>query len=87
LWVPKFSFNWQTVYWLKRPVNIPKGTKLIVTAHFDNSTKNKYNPDPSKDVRWGDPTYDEMMIGWMDITIDNPAKAQKPDAARAASGK
>ena len=87
LWVPKFSFNWQSVYWLKRPVNIPKGTKLIVTAHFDNSTKNKYNPDPSKDVRWGDPTYDEMMIGWMDITIDNPAKAQKPDAARAASGK
>ena len=83
LWVPKFSFNWQSVYWLKRPVDIPKGTKLIVTAHFDNSTKNKYNPDPTKDVRWGDPTYDEMMIGWMDITIDNPLKAAKPDAARA----
>lgn len=83
LWVPKFSFNWQSVYWLKRPVNIPKGTKLIVTAHFDNSTKNKYNPDPAKDVRWGDPTYDEMMIGWMDITIDNPLKAPKPDAAKA----
>jgi hypothetical protein len=46
LWVPKFSFNWQAVYWLKRPLNIPKGTKLIVTAHFDNSTRNKYNPDP-----------------------------------------
>ena len=87
LWVPRFSFNWQSVYWLKRPLNIPKGTKLIVTAHFDNSAKNKYNPDPKKDVRWGDPTYDEMMIGWMDITIDNPMKAPKPDAARAASGK
>jgi mono/diheme cytochrome c family protein len=86
LWVPKFSFNWQSVYWLKQPINIPKGTRLIVTAHFDNSTKNKYNPDPKKDVRWGDPTYDEMMIGWMDITIDNPMKAVKPDAARA-SGK
>jgi hypothetical protein len=85
LWVPKFSFNWQAVYWLKAPVNIPKGTKLIVTAHFDNSTKNKYNPDPKKDVRWGDPTYDEMMIGWMDITIDNPMKAAKTDAARAGS--
>jgi mono/diheme cytochrome c family protein len=87
LWVPKFSFNWQAVYWLKQPLNIPKGTKFIATAHFDNSTKNKYNPDPKKDVRWGDPTYDEMMIGWMDITIDNPAKTPKPDAARAASGK
>jgi mono/diheme cytochrome c family protein len=83
LWVPKFSFNWQAVYWLKKPLNIPKGTKLIVTAHFDNSTKNKYNPDPKKDVRWGDPTYDEMMIGWMDITVDNPIKAPKPDAAKA----
>jgi|RhiMetdeSRZDD1v2_1073273.scaffolds.fasta_scaffold64650_2 mono/diheme cytochrome c family protein len=81
--VPKFSFNWQAVYWLKKPVNIPKGTRLIVTAHFDNSAKNKYNPDPSKDVRWGDPTYDEMMIGWMDIVIDNPLKAPRPDAAKA----
>ena len=83
LWVPKFSFNWQSVYWLKKPVSIPKGSKLIVTAHFDNSTKNKYNPDPRKDVRWGDPTYDEMMIGWLDVMVDNPAKVVKPDAARA----
>ena len=83
LWVPKFSFNWQSVYWLKKPVMIPKGSKLIITAHYDNSTKNKYNPDPKKDVRWGDPTYDEMMIGWLDVMIDNPAKAVKPDAARA----
>lgn len=81
LWVPKFSFNWQAVYWLKKQVSIPKGSKLIVTAHFDNSTKNKYNPDPKKDVRWGDPTYDEMMIGWLDVMVDNPAKAPKPDAA------
>ncbi|MCI0485109.1 MAG: cytochrome c, partial [Blastocatellia bacterium] len=66
LWVPDFNFNWQTMYNLKKPVKIPKGTKIIVTAHFDNSKKNKYNPDPTKDIRWGDPTYDEMMIGWMD---------------------
>jgi len=85
LWVPKFSFNWQSVYWLKKPVMIPKGSKLIVTAHYDNSAKNKYNPDPKKDVRWGDPTYDEMMIGWLDVMVDNPAKAVKPDAARAGS--
>jgi hypothetical protein len=59
-------------------------TKLIVTAHFDNSAKNKYNPDPKKDVRWGDPTYDEMMIGWADLLIPNPTK---PDAAaKAAAG-
>lgn len=74
LWVPKFSFNWQTMYYLKKPLTIPKGTKVIVTAHFDNSAKNKHNPDAKMDVRWGDPTYDEMMIGWFDMLIDNPAK-------------
>jgi hypothetical protein len=85
--VPKFNFNWQMFYALKNPINIPKGSKLIVTAHFDNSKKNKYNPDPTVPVRWGDPTYDEMMIGWMDIIIDNPLKVVKQDAAARASGK
>ncbi len=74
LWVPKFNFNWQTVYRLKEPIMIPKGTRMIITAHFDNSSKNKYNPDPGKPVRWGDPTYDEMMIGWMDYVVPNSAK-------------
>jgi hypothetical protein len=81
LWVPKFSFNWQTMYYLKRPVLLPKGTKMIVTAHFDNSDKNKYNPDPTKTIRWGDPTYEEMMIGWMEYYVDGPAKGPRPDAA------
>jgi mono/diheme cytochrome c family protein len=84
LWVPKFNFNWQMTYWLKKPLLLPKGTKLIVTAHFDNSAKNKYNPDPKKDVRWGDPTYDEMMIGWMDIMIDNPFRPRMEPAGKAA---
>jgi len=81
LWVPKFSFNWQTMYYLKKPVLLPKGTKMIVTAHFDNSDKNKYNPDPTKTIRWGDPTYEEMMIGWMEYYVDGPAKGPRPDAA------
>ncbi|HEX3146058.1 MAG TPA: cytochrome c [Pyrinomonadaceae bacterium] len=67
--VPRFQFNWQTVYRLKKPLAVPKGTKLIVTAHFDNSTKNVHNPDATKAVRWGDPTYDEMMIGWIEYTV------------------
>jgi hypothetical protein len=75
LWVPKFNFNWQVMYALKKSVVIPKGSKFIVTAHFDNSAKNKYNPDASIPVRWGDPTYDEMMIGWMDAVFEVPTKA------------
>ena len=42
-----------------------------MTAHYDNSRRNAFNPDPSSTVRWGDPTYDEMMIGGMDYTIDS----------------
>jgi hypothetical protein len=74
LWVPSFNFNWQATYYLKTPIPIPRGTKAIITAHFDNSARNKYNPDPNRAVRWGDPTYDEMMIGWMEYVIPNEIK-------------
>jgi Copper type II ascorbate-dependent monooxygenase, C-terminal domain len=77
--VPNYSFSWQTVYYLKKPIAIQKGTRFVVTAIFDNSTKNKYNPDPSKPVRFGEPTYDDMMIGWIDYTIDN--RSLKQDTA------
>lgn len=70
--VPQFSFNWQTVYKLSEPKFVPKGSKIIVTAHFDNSERNKFNPDPTKAVRWGDPTYDEMMIGWFTSAAEKP---------------
>jgi hypothetical protein len=70
--VPQYNFSWQTLYKLKNPVKIPKGTRLIVTAHFDNSAKNKYNPDPTKAVRFGDATYDEMLVGFVDYVIAKP---------------
>ena len=66
LFVPNYNFNWQTLYKLEKPLALPKGAKLLVTAHYDNSEKNKYNPDPTKTVRFGDPTYDEMMVGYFD---------------------
>src|SRR5215813_11080183 len=67
LWVEKYNFNWQTLYTLKDPLSIPKGSRFVVTAHFNNSAKNKYNPDPTKAVRFGEPTYDEMLVGYADI--------------------
>jgi hypothetical protein len=78
LWVPNYQFDWQTVYRLKNPIMIPKGTRIIVTAHFDNSAKNKHNPDPTKSVRWGDPSYDEMMIGWIEYLVPNGNKPATP---------
>ena len=68
--VPKYDFNWQLLYQFKDPLFLPKGTRLDCVAHFDNSAKNKYNPDPGKEVRWGDQTWEEMMIGWFDYILD-----------------
>jgi len=70
--VPKFDFGWQTDYWLAQPISLPKGSKLHVTAHFDNSPANKANPDPSATVRWGDQTWEEMMIGFFTYTVEKP---------------
>lgn len=68
--VPRYDFNWQLNYFLKEPVAAPKGSRVDCVAHHDNSERNKFNPDPSKEVRWGPQTWEEMMIGWFDYTID-----------------
>ena len=68
--VPNYDFSWQTFYEPKALKAIPKGTRILVTSTFDNSAKNKFNPDPTKAVRWGEPTYDEMMIGFISYTKD-----------------
>jgi len=62
--VPQYDFNWQTTYELAEPKKIPKGTKLVCTAVWDNSEENLSNPDPTKDVSWGEQTFEEMMIGF-----------------------
>ncbi len=70
--VPRYDFNWQTYYELEKPMTLPAGTRIDCTAHFDNSARNKYNPDPSKEVPWGDQTWEEMLIGWITVTTDRP---------------
>ena len=67
--MPRYDFNWQTSYVFKQPKQLPEGTTLHCTAHFDNSADNPANPDASKPVRWGDQTWEEMMIGWFDIAV------------------
>ena len=73
--VPKYDFNWQGDYWLKEPLSLPKGTTLRVTAHFDNSTANKANPNPNETVRWGAQTWEEMMIGFMTYTVEGQSSS------------
>lgn len=67
--VPEYDFNWQTGYRAAEPVKIPAGSRIECEATFDNSAANLNNPDPTKTVRWGDQTDDEMMIGYFDIVV------------------
>lgn len=71
--VPKYDFNWQITYELAKPRLFPKGTEIQVVAHFDNSPANKFNPDPTKVVTWGDQTFEEMMIGFWGTIVERPA--------------
>ncbi len=67
--VPAYDFNWQTGYRMSEPLTMPAGSKIECEAVFDNSAANLNNPDPTKLVRWGDQTEDEMMIGYFDIVV------------------
>lgn len=61
--VPNYDFNWQRSYILKEPMRVPKGTQVEFIGTYDNSKQNKFNPDPSQAIRWGEKTTDEMMQG------------------------
>ncbi|MFN0084749.1 MAG: c-type cytochrome [Blastocatellia bacterium] len=79
--VPNYDFGWQVYYYPKRPIKLPKGARIETVAHYDNSVKNPQNPDPARSVRFGEQTWEEMMNGFFDYTVDS----QSP--ARPASGK
>jgi len=76
LWVPNYDFNWQLRYELVEPILMPAGSELEVVMHFDNSANNKYNPDPNAEVRFGEQTWEEMMIGFYG-TVDVEAAEKK----------
>jgi len=74
--VPRFDFNWQTTYRFKEPKLVPAGTKVKITGWWDNSADNKWNPDPTADVTWGEATHEEMLFGWLSYTaVDEDATA------------
>jgi copper type II ascorbate-dependent monooxygenase-like protein len=81
--VPHYNFNWQLVYRLKEPVYVEKGSKLIVTTHYDNSPNNPANPDPTLAIRWGDKSEEEMMTSWIEYVDASPGSG-KPASAESA---
>jgi hypothetical protein len=76
--VPQYDFKWQPLYALNPPKLIPAGTRVVLDMTWDNSAQNPANPDPSKVVRWGDQTWEEMNVGWFrfrEADDDDRAKA------------
>ncbi len=68
--VNDYDFNWQLNYRLSEPRMIPAGTRLLWSANFDNSSNNPRNPDPEAEVRFGEQSWEEMMIGFFDVAVD-----------------
>ena len=66
----KWDFNWQMGYDLEEPKSLPKGTRIVGVAHFDNSAANKFNPDPDTTVYWGDQNWDEMQNCFVGVLIE-----------------
>jgi hypothetical protein len=64
-----YHFHWQMSYRLAEPRVLKAGTELQAVAWYDNSRNNPYNPDPEAAVRWGDQTYEEMMVGFFDVAV------------------
>jgi hypothetical protein len=70
-----YHFHWQMSYRLAEPRLLKAGTELQAVAWYDNSASNPHNPDPDAAVRWGEQTYDEMMVGFFDVAV--PANLNK----------
>jgi len=81
--VPNYDFNWQL--WYDTSIKVPKGTKMKVLAWYDNSSNNKYNPNPNKVVYYGDMTWDEMHFPSWGVVVDDKDVSQK-DVSRAIRG-
>jgi hypothetical protein len=76
--VPAYDFNWQTYYMFTDPLEVPKGSRLVSSAWYDNSAANKSNPDPTVSVKWGDQTWEEMQYTGL---LFSPAVAPPPPQA------
>jgi hypothetical protein len=91
LYVKPYDFNWQIKYHPKLLVPVRKGDQLRITAWYDNSANNPNNPDPNREVRWGDQSWDEMLFAFFDyvipvglnpdlVTGDKPSPSPQPPA-------
>lgn len=76
--VPEYDFDWQLFYYPESPRVLPAGSVVEVVAHYDNSTANPDNPDPTRDVGFGFQSTDEMMVGIFELIEVAPGEGAKP---------
>ena len=87
--VPNYDFNWQIFYELKEPLKIPAGSTIKTIGSYDNSAANKWNPAPHKEVYWSEQSWDEMYVGFLDVSVDKQdlRLLKKPAAPRATAAR
>ena len=69
--IPKYNFNWQNYYELAQPIKIPAGSTVSTVAHYNNTTSNRFNPAPDKEVYWSEQSWDEMYCPFVVYTVDS----------------
>ncbi len=76
--IPRYDFNWQLLYRYFEPLSLHAGDTIRFTVWYDNSDKNPANPDPTKTVRWGAQTFDEMHLGYVEYYIPGAKPGESP---------
>ena len=85
--LPRYDFNWQYEYFLKTPLKVPAGSKVIARWTYDNSKRNPANPDPNRDIAWGEQSSEEMLATYLHYRwTDETVKHQLPDYDKALQG-
>lgn len=82
--VPRYDFGWQHTYRLAEPRLLAPGTAVSFRATFDNSSANIANPDPTRAVRWGEQTWQEMAVVFLDLAIPRDETANRVDGSASA---
>jgi hypothetical protein len=77
--VPHYDFNWQHVYQLREPMKLSEVDALKFSVVFDNSSENPFNPDPDQRVTWGDQTWEEMAVAFVEVSEPRTSRPQMPN--------
>src|SRR5262249_8128119 len=66
--IDDWDFQWQGNYIYRNPIVLPSGTRIELTAYYDNSLNNAKNPSsPPVPVSWGERTTDEMCLAFLSV--------------------